>query len=180
MNGEFDITPFLAGRAKRFLAYLIDVLPISIITFLIFYFYLGFDQLMETYVANPEDLDMREDFIIQRDWISRVSFSVWIFYCAIMESSPYQATVGKMAMKMKVVDEFGEPLTPMKSGIRNLSKIISMIVFSIGFLWILIDRKNQGWHDKIARTYVVDQLLFEGAKTESTEESEGGEISDLE
>lgn len=178
MNEALDINPLLAGKAKRFFAYLIDVLPISIVTLLIFYFFFGFDSIMEAYVANPDDLGLREDFIQQRDWISRVAFSIWIFYCAVMESSPYQATVGKIAMKMKVVDEFGEPLTPIKSGIRNLSKIISMLIFSLGFLWILIDRKNQGWHDKIARTYVVDQFLFDRAINASKEESDVGEISD--
>jgi uncharacterized RDD family membrane protein YckC len=96
-----------------------------------------------------------------------------------MESSTYQATVGKMVMKLKVVDEFGRPLTPVSSGIRNLSKIISMLIFALGFLWILVDRKKQGWHDKIARTYVVDQLLFDRAMSEREETSEAEKISDI-
>jgi uncharacterized RDD family membrane protein YckC len=28
-------------------------------------------------------------------------------------------------------------------------------VILLGYVWILIDKKNQGWHDKIAGTYVV-------------------------
>jgi len=35
--------------------------------------------------------------------------------------------------------------------------IISGMIFSLGFLWILFDRDNQGWHDKLVSTYVVDQ-----------------------
>jgi hypothetical protein len=26
---------------------------------------------------------------------------------------------------------------------------------SIGFIWVTFDRKRQGWHDKIAGTYVI-------------------------
>ncbi len=84
-----------------------------------------------------------------------------------------------MVVKMKVVDEIGQPLTPINSGIRNLSKIISMVIFSLGFLWILIDRKHQGWHDKIARTYVVDQVLFDRAIKETEQKNEAGEVSDF-
>jgi len=34
---------------------------------------------------------------------------------------------------------------------------ISGVVLFLGYLWILIDKKKQGWHDKIARTYVVKE-----------------------
>ena len=36
-----------------------------------------------------------------------------------------------------------------------LGKLISTIVLFIGFLWIAFDDKKQGWHDKLASTYVV-------------------------
>src|SRR5690606_15441256 len=36
-----------------------------------------------------------------------------------------------------------------------IGKWISGLIFGLGFLWILFDRDNQGWHAKIASTYVV-------------------------
>lgn len=39
--------------------------------------------------------------------------------------------------------------------IRCIGMIISSSVFGLGYLWILIDKNKQGWHDKIAGTYVV-------------------------
>jgi hypothetical protein len=30
------------------------------------------------------------------------------------------------------------------------------VVFSLGFIWVAFDPKRQGWHDKIARTLVID------------------------
>jgi uncharacterized RDD family membrane protein YckC len=39
--------------------------------------------------------------------------------------------------------------------IRGLSGIFSIAVFGLGFLWVLRDPERQGWHDRIAGTYVV-------------------------
>ena len=30
-----------------------------------------------------------------------------------------------------------------------IGKAISSMVLSLGFIWILLDDKNQGWHDKL-------------------------------
>jgi hypothetical protein len=35
--------------------------------------------------------------------------------------------------------------------------LISAIPFSLGFLWVSFDRRRQGWHDKVAGTYVTYQ-----------------------
>jgi hypothetical protein len=35
--------------------------------------------------------------------------------------------------------------------------IISGLALSLGFIWLAFDPKRQGWHDKIARTYVVNE-----------------------
>ncbi len=60
-------------------------------------------------------------------------------------------------MGIKVVDENGDKITLGKSLGRNTSKILSYSVISLGFIWILFDKKKQGWHDKINRTYVVNE-----------------------
>ena len=36
-----------------------------------------------------------------------------------------------------------------------IGKIISSIIILLGYIWILFDGQRQGWHDKIASTYVV-------------------------
>jgi uncharacterized RDD family membrane protein YckC len=38
-----------------------------------------------------------------------------------------------------------------------VGKTISGAVFLLGYLWILFDRERQGWHDKLANTYVVQE-----------------------
>ncbi len=65
-------------------------------------------------------------------------------------------TPGKMAVGIKVVDAQGNRVGLGVAAIREiLGKTLSALALYIGFLWIAWDRKKQGWHDKIASTYVV-------------------------
>lgn len=66
------------------------------------------------------------------------------------------ATPGKMITSMKVVDAktglipgFGQ------SALRYAGYFVSVLPFMLGFFWIAIDKKKQGWHDKIAGTVVI-------------------------
>ncbi len=63
-------------------------------------------------------------------------------------------TVGKMIMKIRVVSEDGGRVTFFKAWLRWLGYLISAAVLLLGFVWIAINPRNQGWHDKLARTRV--------------------------
>jgi uncharacterized RDD family membrane protein YckC len=78
----------------------------------------------------------------------------WL-YCALMESSSHQATLGKMALGLKVTDLNGNRISFGRATARDFSKILSGLVFSIGFLMIAVTAKKQGLHDMIAGTLVV-------------------------
>ena len=64
-------------------------------------------------------------------------------------------TPGKMLLKLRVVQPSGEPIGFGTAFLRWVGYIISSAVVLIGFLWVVFDRKRQGWHDKIAGTVVV-------------------------
>mgnify|MGYP001576219216 FL=1 len=68
-------------------------------------------------------------------------------------------TLGKMAMKIKVVDmTTGNAPGYLKAFLREVvGKIISGIALSLGYLWMLWDKDKQTWHDKIASTVVVKE-----------------------
>lgn len=40
---------------------------------------------------------------------------------------------------------------------ETIGKILSGVVFNLGYLWIAIDDKEQTWHDKIAKTFVIHE-----------------------
>jgi len=66
------------------------------------------------------------------------------------------ATSGKMVISAKIVDAktLGEPSTGQLI-VRYIGYFISAFVFFLGFLWVAIDKRKQGWHDKIAGTLVI-------------------------
>lgn len=65
------------------------------------------------------------------------------------------ATLGKQAMGIKVVTASGQPIDYKTAALRYIGYIISGLALGLGFIWVLFDEKKQGWHDKIANTYVV-------------------------
>jgi uncharacterized RDD family membrane protein YckC len=74
-----------------------------------------------------------------------------------MESSKYQATIGKLALGMKVTDVRQQPIDFSKALLRNLSKYLSALILWIGYIMIIFDDRKQGLHDKIADTLVMNQ-----------------------
>jgi uncharacterized RDD family membrane protein YckC len=66
------------------------------------------------------------------------------------------ATPGKLAMSARVVDaDSGDSLSPGQAVLRYFGYILSALPFGVGFLWVGLDRKKQGWHDKLAGTVVI-------------------------
>ena len=67
-------------------------------------------------------------------------------------------TLGMKVAKIKLCRTDGTyPIGYGKGLLRCIGMIISSSVFGLGYLWILIDKDKQGWHDKIADTYVVSE-----------------------
>ena len=64
-------------------------------------------------------------------------------------------SIGKGLLKIKAIQTSGEPLNFKIAFIRWGGYFISGLAMYLGFLWVLFDKNKQGWHDKIAGTYVV-------------------------
>lgn len=68
-------------------------------------------------------------------------------------------TPGKHLLGIRVIREDGQSAGFLTMLVREwVGKWISGLIFSLGFLWILLDRDKQGWHDKLMSTYVVESL----------------------
>jgi uncharacterized RDD family membrane protein YckC len=80
----------------------------------------------------------------------------WLYY-AILESSKYQATVGKIALGIKVTDLNGARVSFPRATGRYFGKIVSAAIFMIGFLMVAFTEKKQGLHDILAKTLVVNK-----------------------
>ena len=64
-------------------------------------------------------------------------------------------TLGMRVLNLKVVRTDGSALTITQGLIRYLGLFVSFICLAIGVIWVAFDADKQGWHDKIAGTYVV-------------------------
>lgn len=64
-------------------------------------------------------------------------------------------TPGKMLLGLRIVRTNGQPLSFGRALLRFVGYLISGIALGLGYLWIVVDGRKQGWHDKIAGTFVV-------------------------
>ena len=65
-------------------------------------------------------------------------------------------TIGKRLVGIRIVREDGEPIGLVQVLLRHcVGYTLSTLGGFLGFLWVIWDAKHQGWHDKIARTFVV-------------------------
>ena len=66
------------------------------------------------------------------------------------------ATPGKMATKLTIVDaSTGEKPTTGQFVLRYIGYFVSIIPLFLGLIWVGVDKRKQGFHDKIANTVVI-------------------------
>jgi uncharacterized RDD family membrane protein YckC len=80
-------------------------------------------------------------------------FGSWL-YEALMESSSYQATLGKMIFGMKVTDLSGNRISFGRATGRHFAKWISGMILGIGYIMVGFTERKQGLHDLLAGTLV--------------------------
>ena len=64
-------------------------------------------------------------------------------------------TPGKMMLGLRVVRSTGEEMSLGIGFLRWVGYIVSTVFLWLGFVWIAFDGKKQGWHDKVAQTFVI-------------------------
>ncbi len=136
-----------------------------------FYLFFGLGQALNGYTADPGNLEKRAMFYVQRNRVRDLSFLMWLLYSAIMEKSAFQGTFGKVLLSVRVADKSGKGITFGRSIGRNLGKIISYVFLGLGFLWVAFAKEKRGWHDIIARTYVISRTSEVDANDQMSAES---------
>lgn len=78
---------------------------------------------------------------------------IWLYF-ALMESSKFQGTVGKIAIGIIVTDMEGNRISFARATGRYFGKILSSLIFMIGFIMAGFTEKKQALHDMLAGTLV--------------------------
>lgn len=84
-----------------------------------------------------------------------IFYLLQVAYHSTFEATTMQGSIGKVICKLVVVDADGNRITFGKALSRNFSKFLSSLLCGLGFLTILWNPMKQGWHDQVAKTYVV-------------------------
>jgi uncharacterized RDD family membrane protein YckC len=136
----------LASFWWRLLAYFIDYIIIIIIAVVIATIYYTVIAFLTHDVQAAEQSESA---------LNLLGIVVMILYHAVFEATNLRGSIGKMVCKLSVVDVNGKRLGFGKALARNAGKLLSGLILGLGFLNILWDNRRQGWHDELAKTYVI-------------------------
>lgn len=78
----------------------------------------------------------------------------WVYYAG-MESSALQATLGKLAVGVKVTDLSGHRVSFFRATARYFAHIVTALTLGVGYAMVVFTSRRQALHDKIAETLVV-------------------------
>jgi uncharacterized RDD family membrane protein YckC len=156
-TAESDIV--YAGFLRRWAALFLDTM------ILVAVFYIFFFALMILFAGLNIALPGGDRMLTQGGALVALGvYPVWFgmagLYYALMESSAKQATLGKMAMGIKVTDGAGARLGFARALGRWFSASLSYLTVYVGFLMAGFTERKRALHDFVAGTLVVDRWAF--------------------
>ncbi|HEV2315008.1 MAG TPA: RDD family protein [Candidatus Acidoferrales bacterium] len=81
----------------------------------------------------------------------------WLYY-ALLESSAWQATLGKKALGLEVTDMAGRRISFARATGRYFGKIVSAFILMIGFIMAGFTAQKQALHDMMAGCLVIRKI----------------------
>lgn len=155
---------YYAGFFSRATALILDILIVTTIVFVIYWsvrlpfsFFLNLN--VETCsstssVVNTDTLTPNWICATANFFITTAAALAAPIYFILFYSSTGQ-TIGMYIMGIRVVRLDGKHMSLVGSIVRWFGLFVAMLPFGLGFLWVVIDDRRQGWHDKLAHTCVL-------------------------
>ena len=133
----------LASVKKRSMAFFIDEMLLSFLLII---------ALWDSFTTSRTV----EDMIILTNTFFLEYMAMKVIYQAFFVMQ-YGASLGKLAMKIRVIEIKTLQYPTVVSALnRAIIRVVSEMFFYLGFLWGLMDPARQTWHDKSAKTLVVN------------------------
>lgn len=150
-----------AGFWKRVAAYLIDAFVIGITTQIVQLVVMGvFFGISASRMSNPESMFASGTGILFVAALYLLPLAMNAAYCAAFHASSKQATLGKMAVGIKVVRTDGTRISLARGVGRFFATLLSSLTLGIGFLMAAFTDRKQALHDMICDTLVVDKWAY--------------------
>jgi uncharacterized RDD family membrane protein YckC len=144
-----------AGFWRRFVAMIIDGLVFSPV-FLIFFAGSGLFGLI-TGATATRDMEGIAGALFGLGILAGILVMIvgnWLYH-TLMECSRHQATLGKMALGIKVTDMNGNRISFARANGRFFGKLLSGAVMNIGYIMAAFTVQKQALHDMLAGCLVV-------------------------
>lgn len=106
-----------------------------------------------------------------------LGFVVGVLYFAICESSAWQATLGKLALGIRVTDMEGRRIGLGRAIGRYLAKVLSFIILFIGVIMVAFTQRKQGLHDIMCGTLVLNGRASEFKQAPAKSTGNGGSFN---
>ncbi len=147
-----DRAPVYVGFWARMLAFLIDNIAVSLLIAPLVFMILGEIRLEDFDLQDATQLaELMNRLALQLSLDALFLGVIFILFWIVKSATP-----GKMLIGSSIVD--AKTLGKASNGqnlVRYLAYFVSLIPLGLGFIWIGLDSKKQGWHDKIAGTLVI-------------------------
>ncbi len=169
-----------AGFWKRFGAWIIDYIVLMLPSGIILAQTSLADSMSKLFAASMSGGSTQE---AMADYVQAVHAArpamllvvlIGFIYYTLMESSSLQATLGKLAVGIRVTDMDGQRLSIGRSAGRNAVRLLNMvtgIIPFIAYLAVAWTQRKQGLHDLLAKALVLDGRA---ATTRTTQPARGG------
>lgn len=148
-----------AGFWLRFIAWIIDTIILWIVTSFITIPIVAATGLREMILNHPPQTPEELIALMGTVWKIVILGVVikWLYY-ALLESSAWQATIGKLTLGLKVTDMAGQRVSFSRASGRFFGKIISVFILWIGFIMAGFTAQKQALHDMMAGCLVMRKL----------------------
>ncbi|MGH7770833.1 MAG: RDD family protein [Candidatus Binatia bacterium] len=138
------------GLSRRTYAFLIDLLVLLLFFSLLSYLaYVGYRVGLSAHDQSLTGDNLK--FFLKLLLLAGIALSVGYF---VLFHGMEGQTVGKWFLGLRVVGANQGPISYSQSLIRCFGYLLSGLS-GVGFLWILFSREKRGWHDLLARTWVI-------------------------
>ncbi|HXW55782.1 MAG TPA: RDD family protein [Candidatus Cybelea sp.] len=148
-----------AGFWLRFVAFIIDAIVLQFVRFaLTLPFAASLSMRMFMRGRMPMSPEEWAPFAGAFGRLILISIVINWLYFALLESSAWQATLGKKALGLEVTDLAGSRISFARATGRFFAKFLSTMILLIGFIMIGFTQKKQGLHDMVAGTLVIRKI----------------------
>jgi uncharacterized RDD family membrane protein YckC len=170
-SGVSNLQGHCAGFASRFIAFVLDMVVISLSLSAIIWALSQFGLLLQfTIFVDPTEylINLINRYIVDLGRVENSAIftvltfigpGLFVVIYNVLFWSTAERTPGKAFMGLRVVTSQGKRLRWWRAVIRSVGYILSVLYFIplpfLGFLRVMWDDQRQALHDKLARTYVV-------------------------